>query len=197
MVLGKTRVLFLCTQNSARSQIAEAFLREYGGEQFEAYSAGCDASDAIHPYTVQVMEESGIDIQKQYPKNLREYMGRMHFGYVITVCSRAERECPRVFPGMGHKLTWLFDDPRAADVSEDEQLEKFREVRDQIERKILYWLDHQDEQLAKLREKRERERQLRLSAAQIETTNREAFAVLGEIDECNQVFFSPPVALSA
>jgi arsenate reductase (thioredoxin) len=72
----KTRVLFLCTQNSARSQMAEAFLREHGGDRFEAYSAGCAVGDEIHPYTVRVMEEVGIDITDQYPKGMREYMGR-------------------------------------------------------------------------------------------------------------------------
>ena len=74
--MAKTRVLFLCTQNSARSQMAEAFLREHGGDHFEAYSAGCAAGDEIHPYTVRVMDEVGIDITDQYPKGMREYMGK-------------------------------------------------------------------------------------------------------------------------
>lgn len=99
--MAKTRVLFLCTQNSERSQMAEAFLREHGGDRFEAYSAGCAASDEIHPYTVQVMEEVGIDMKDQYPKGMREYMGKMHFGYLITVCAWAEKECPTVFPSVG------------------------------------------------------------------------------------------------
>ncbi len=134
----KTRVLFLCTQNSARSQMAEAFLRKHGGDRFEAHSAGCVASGEIHPYTVRVMEEVGIDMSDHYPKGMREYMGKMHFGYLVTVCARAEKDCPTVFPGVGHKLSWLFDDPRGADVPEEERLEKFREIRDEIEAKILY-----------------------------------------------------------
>ncbi len=160
--MAKTRVLFLCTQNSARSQMAEAFLRKHGGDRFEAYSAGCDVSEEIHPYTIEVMAEAGIDIEGQYPKGMREYMGKMHFGYVVTVCSRAEEECPTVFPGMGLKLSWLFDDPRGADVPAEERLDKFREVRDQIEAKILHWLEHPEEEIAKLKEERERERRERM-----------------------------------
>jgi len=172
----KTRVLFLCTQNSARSQMAEAFLREHGEDRFEAYSAGCSVAEEIHPYTVRVMEEIDIDIKDQYPKGMREYMGKLHFGYLITVCARAEKECPTVFPGVGLKLTWLFDDPRGARVSDEERLEKFREVRDQIEAKILRWLEHPEEEIQKLKEEQERERQERLAAARREAGSRNAFA---------------------
>ncbi len=172
----KTKVLFLCTQNSARSQMAEAFLREQGGNRFEAYGAGCSVAEEIHPYTVRVMEEAGIDIKDQYPKGMREYMGKMHFGYLITVCARAEKECPTVFPGVGLKLTWLFDDPRGAGVPEEERLEKFREVRDQIETKILRWLEHPEEEMQKLKEEQERERQERLTAARRRAGSRNAFA---------------------
>jgi len=154
--------------------MAEGFLRTHGGDRFEAYSAGCAAGDEIHPFTVQVMEEVGIDISDQYPKGLREYMGRMHFGYVITVCARAERECPRVFPGVGHKVTWLFDDPRSAEVPKEEQLEKFRQVRDHIEAKIRHWLEHPEEELATLGEERERERQERMRALHQEEARRRA-----------------------
>lgn len=164
--MSKTKVLFLCTQNSARSQIAEAFLREHGGERFEAYSAGCEVADEVHLYAVQVMEEVGIDISDQYPKGLKAYMGRMHFGYLVTVCARAEKNCPTVFPGVGLKLSWLFDDPRGAEVAEEERLDKFREVRDQIEAKILHWLEHPEEEIAKLRAERERERKERWEARQ-------------------------------
>jgi arsenate reductase len=174
--MEKTRVLFLCTQNSARSQMAEAFLREHSGDRFEAYSAGCAASDEIHPYTVQVMEEVGIDMKNQYPKGMREYMGKMHFGYLITVCARAEKECPTVFfPGVGLKLTWLFDDPRGEDVPEEGRLERFREVRDQIEAKILYWLEYPEDELAQLEAERERERQQRLRAGYEEAETHSTF----------------------
>ncbi len=164
--MNKTKVLFLCTQNSARSQIAEAFLREHGGGRFEAYSAGCEVADEVHPYAVKVMEEIGIDIRDQYPKGLKAYMGRMHFGYLVTVCARAEKNCPTVFPGVGLRLSWLFDDPRGAEVAEEERLDKFREVRDQIEAKILHWLEHPEEEIAKLRAERERERKERWETRQ-------------------------------
>lgn len=156
--MRKIRVLFLCTQNSARSQMAEAFLREHGGDRFEAYSAGYKPVGDIHPYAVQAMEEVGIDISDQYPKGLKTYLGKEFFNYLIIVCARAEKECPKTFPGVGTTLSWIFDDPRGEDVPEEEMLEKFREVRDEVEHKILDWLEHPEEELAKLREERERER---------------------------------------
>jgi arsenate reductase (thioredoxin) len=167
--MRKQKVLFLCTQNSARSQMAEAFLRKHGGDRFEAYSAGCEVGDEIHPYATEVMEELGIDISDQYPKGLRAYMGKMGFNYSIIVCARAERNCPKTFPGVGTRLVWIFDDPRGENVPEEERLEKFREVRDQIEKKILDWLEHPEEEMAKLREERELER-----LARMETARREA-----------------------
>ncbi len=137
--MRKQKVLFLCTQNSARSQMAEAFLREHGGDRFEAYSAGCEVADEIHPYATEVMQEVGIDISDQYPKGLRTYMGKMGFNYSIIVCARAEKDCPKTFPGVGTRLVWIFDDPRAQDVPAEEMLNTFREVRDEIEQKILDW----------------------------------------------------------
>jgi len=128
--MNKPKVLFLCTGNSARSQMAEAFLRQYGGERFEAFSAGLEPS-VIHPLTVQVMEEAGVDMSAHYSKGLGQYLGKVHFGYLITVCSRAEEKCP-VFPGMGTRLHWPFDDPAAVTGSEAEKLAKFRQVRDEI-----------------------------------------------------------------
>jgi arsenate reductase len=163
--MRKQKVLFLCTQNSARSQMAEAFLREHGGDRFEAYSAGCEVGNEIHPYATQVMQEVGIDLSDQYPKGLRTYMGKMGFNYSIIVCARAERNCPKTFPGVGTRLAWIFEDPRGEAVPEEERLEKFREVRDQIEQKILDWLEHPEEEMAKLREERELERLARMETA--------------------------------
>jgi arsenate reductase len=165
-MMRKQKVLFLCSQNSARSQMAEAFLREFAEDRFEVYSAGVNPGEEIHPYTIEVMEEVGIDIDDQYPKGLRTYMGKMGFNYSIIVCARAEKDCPKTFPGVGTRLVWVFDDPRAEDVPEEEMLDKFREVRDEIEQKILDWLEHPEEELAKLRAERERERAERLRAAQ-------------------------------
>ena len=138
--MSKAKVLFLCTGNSARSQMAEAFLRKYGGEQFEAYSAGLEPKD-INPYTNRVMEEVGVSLSGQYSKHLKEYMGKMHFGYLITVCDEADKNCPTAFPGMGQRIHWSFEDPAAFVGSDDEKLAKFREVRDQIEQRIKAWLE--------------------------------------------------------
>src|SRR5208283_2977803 len=89
--LEKTKVIFLCTGNSARSQMAEAFLRRYAGNHFEVYSAGFDPRP-IHPYTIQVMGELGYDLSGQHPKDLAQYLGKVHFGIVITVCVKAEEQ---------------------------------------------------------------------------------------------------------
>jgi arsenate reductase len=135
---SKIRVLFLCTGNSARSQMAEAFLRKYGGDHFEAYSAGLEPKE-IHPITRLVLAEVGIDMAGQYAKDLSQFMFRMHFGYLITVCDRAEQNCP-VFPGMGVRLHWSFEDPAAATGTDEERLAVFRQVRDQIESRVITWL---------------------------------------------------------
>lgn len=131
------RVLFLCTGNSCRSQMAEAFLKKYAGDRFEVYSAGLDPKP-INPLTIKVMEEIGMDMSGQYSKPLTLYMGKVHFGYLITVCSDAEKECP-IFPGMGIRLHWPFEDPAKFEGNEGEKLRKFREVRDQIDQKVHEW----------------------------------------------------------
>jgi arsenate reductase len=162
--IKKQKVLFLCTQNSARSQMAEGFLRHYGGDRFEAYSAGTEPTGEVHPYAVEVMKELGIDISGQYPKRLKTYLGKMGFNYLIIVCARAENNCPKTFPGVHARISWLFDDPRGEEVPEDGQLEKFREVRDEIEQKVLTWIDNPEAELARLKEERERQRRERMEA---------------------------------
>ncbi len=127
----KPNILFLCTGNSARSQMAEAFLRHYAGDLFNAYSAGIEPK-GMNPFTVRVMNEIGISVEGQYSKSLREYLGRELFAYLITVCADAEARCPSVWPGVQHRLHWQFDDPAAFEGTEEEKLAKFREVRDQI-----------------------------------------------------------------
>ncbi len=140
--MNKTKVLFLCTGNSARSQMAEALLRHYAGDRFEAYSAGLEPQ-GIHPLTTRVMAEIGLPLTGQYAKDVREYLGRVHFGYLITVCADAEARCPSVFPGLGQRLHWAFEDPAAFVGSEEARLQKFRQVRDQIDRRIRDWLAEQ------------------------------------------------------
>jgi arsenate reductase len=101
MAEKKSRILFLCTHNSARSQKAEGMLRALAGDRFEAYSAGCNVGEEIHPYAVEVMEKVGIDLGDQYPKGLRTYMGKMGFNYSIIMCARAEGTAPRPSPVLG------------------------------------------------------------------------------------------------
>jgi arsenate reductase (thioredoxin) len=164
--MRKQKVLFLCTQNSARSQMAEGFLRHLAGDRFEVYSAGIDPTDEIHPCAVEAMWEVGIDISDQYPKGLRTYLGKMGFNYLIIVCARAEERCPKTFPGVGTRFSWIFEDPRREeDIPYDSMLERFHKVRDEIELKIKDWLEHPEAEPAKLREQRERERRERLEAA--------------------------------
>jgi arsenate reductase len=134
------KVLFLCTHNSARSQMAEAFLRKYAGERFEAHSAGLEPGQ-INPYTLRVMAEVGLDMAGQRSKSLAEYLGKVHFAYLITVCDQAEQQCP-VFPGLGARRHWSFEDPSAAAGSEEQILAKFRQVRDEIKASLLAWLAH-------------------------------------------------------
>lgn len=137
--MSKIKVLFLCTGNSARSQMAEAFLKKYGGDQYEVYSAGIEPRD-IHPYTERVMEEVGISLRGHYSKHIKEYMGRINFAYVIILCEEAEKQCPTTFPGITQRLKWSFEDPSTIVESDDKKLMKFREVRDKIEQRIKSWL---------------------------------------------------------
>lgn len=136
--MTKLRVLFLCTGNSARSQMAEAFLRAHGGERFEAFSAGLEPG-VINPYTYQVMAESGLDLSGQTSKGLDTYLGKASFDYLITVCDQADQRCP-FFPGMGARLHWSFEDPAAFDGPPEAELDKFRQVRDEIERRVVGWI---------------------------------------------------------
>jgi arsenate reductase len=132
------RVLFLCTGNSARSQMAEAFLRRHGGDRFEVFSAGLEPK-GINPFTRQVMAERGYDLAGHRSKDVFEFLGKVHFGIVITVCSNAEAHCP-IFPGVVQRLHWPFDDPAACEGDEATRLAEFRRVRDEIEARILAWL---------------------------------------------------------
>jgi len=140
--MEKPRVLFLCTGNSARSQMAEALLRKMAGNHFEVHSAGLEPT-VIHPMTVKVLEEIGIDASEQYAKPLTIYLGKTHFSYLITVCAKAEKNCP-FFPGMGQRLHWPFDDPAEFEGSDKEKLDVFRTIRDQIQAHIQQWLSEQN-----------------------------------------------------
>jgi arsenate reductase len=135
---SKPRVLFICTGNSARSQMAEAFLQKYGADRFDVSSAGLEPS-VVNPLTIQALAQAGIDWSAATSKGLDEFLGKVHFGYVITVCSRAEERCP-IFPGVSQRLHWPFDDPAAVEGTEEEKLAAFIRVRDEIESKVKDWL---------------------------------------------------------
>lgn len=163
--MRKQKVIFLCTQNSARSQMSEGFLRHLAGDRFEVFSAGIEPTGEVHPCAVEAMAEVGIDISDQYPKGLRTYLGKEFFNYLIIVCARAEEQCPKTFPGVGTTFSWVFEDPRSDEsLPYDSMLERFRDVRDQIEMRVRGWLEHPEEELARLRAEREEERRERLRA---------------------------------
>jgi arsenate reductase (thioredoxin) len=129
----RKRVLFLCTGNSARSQMAEGILRRVAGERFEAFSAGVEPA-GLNPLAVRVMGEIGIDISHRRSKHAREFLGES-FPYVITVCDSANERCP-VFPGVSERLHWGFEDPAAAMGTEEQRLAVFRGVRDAIRKRV-------------------------------------------------------------
>jgi arsenate reductase (thioredoxin) len=131
----KRRVLFLCTHNSARSQMAEGLLRNLGGDQFEAFSAGTEAT-ALRPLAVRAMAELGIDISGQQSKTLDRYLDQP-FDAVITVCDQANEACP-VFFGAKERLHWSFPDPSKAEGPEEQQLLVYRQVRDAIRERITH-----------------------------------------------------------
>ncbi|HZP00913.1 MAG TPA: arsenate reductase ArsC [Terriglobia bacterium] len=127
------RVLFLCTANSCRSQMAEGFLRHLAGDRFEAASAGAQAT-RVNPDAVRVMKEVGIDISAHRSKDVSEFSGQP-FTYVVRVCDKAKETCP-IFPGAFRYFDWGLDDPAAAEGTEVERLAVFRRVRDEIEKRV-------------------------------------------------------------
>jgi thioredoxin type arsenate reductase len=135
---GPIRVLFLCTGNSARSQMAEALLRAQGEGLFETFSAGTHPK-GINPLTVKAMEEVGIDVSDHTSKSLDIYLDD-EFDYIITVCDSANEACP-TFPGDYQRIHWSFDDPAAAQGSEDERLNVFRRVRQEIRQRVSLFVN--------------------------------------------------------
>lgn len=124
------KILILCTGNSCRSQMAEGFLKSFDGD-LEVYSAGTQPSTQVHPKAVQAMREIGIDISKNYPKNVEQFI-HTPFDYVITVCDHAKETCPVFMGKVNHRLHIGFDDPAMATGSEEEIMAVFRRVRDEI-----------------------------------------------------------------
>ena len=129
----KKRVLFLCTHNSCRSQMAEGLLRDLAGDKFDVYSAGVNPT-SVNSLAKKVMKEIGIDISGQQSKSVDEFLDK-GFDYVITVCDNARQTCP-FFPGNHELLHWNIEDPAATQGSDEERLMVFRKVRDQIRENI-------------------------------------------------------------
>jgi arsenate reductase len=141
--MEKAKVLFLCTHNTARSQMAEAFLNSFAGDRFEVFSAGTEPRE-IDPHAQKVMAEVGLDLSKQRSKSVVEFLGKMSVGYLIIVCEKVEENCPITFPGFMYRMFWPFEDPVAFVGSDEQKLEKFREVRDMIAARIKLWLRELD-----------------------------------------------------
>ena len=135
--MNKQRVLFLCTHNSARSQMAEGFLRAMAGDRFDAHSAGTEKT-SVNPLAIQAMAERGIDLGGHTSKVV-EGLTQEPWDYVITVCDDANERCP-LMPGAQKRLHWSFVDPSRASGSPEERLATFRKVRDQIAARLTEWL---------------------------------------------------------
>jgi arsenate reductase len=135
------RVIFICTHNSARSQMAEGLLRHLAGKRFQPYSAGT-APTRLHPLAVAAMQEIGIDISGQRAKDASEYT-EAKFDYLITVCDQAREACP-IFPGARHQLHWSLPDPAAAEGEETARLIAFRQVREDLAARIRQLIEGAD-----------------------------------------------------
>ena len=133
----KKRVLFLCTHNSARSQMAEGLLRNMAGDRFDVFSAGTERT-YVQPLAIDAMREIGIDITAQTSKTLDELEGQT-FDYVITACDRANESCP-ILPGTTERIHWSFEDPTAATGTDEQRLRAFRTVRDALQQRLRIFL---------------------------------------------------------
>ncbi|MEP6706467.1 MAG: arsenate reductase ArsC [Pyrinomonadaceae bacterium] len=138
--MGKSKVLILCTGNSARSQMAEGLLRDDAGDRFEVQSAGVEPSQ-VRFEAIEAMREIGVDISGHRSKSVDEFLGQA-FDYVITVWNNANERCP-IFPGSTERIHWSFADPAAADGEETERLNLFRRVRDEIRERLREFANNQ------------------------------------------------------
>ena len=141
--MRKPLVLILCTGNSCRSQMAEAFCREFHAKQFDVASAGTEPAAEVHPLAVEVMLEAGFDLSEQRPKHLRDFLGRVPVRHILIVCDKATNTCPRIWPGVVSRTSLPFDDPASLEGPVDERLEVFRRVRDEIEIAMRSWTPDQ------------------------------------------------------
>lgn len=141
--MKKPVVLFLCSRNIARSQMAEGLLRAGAGERFEVYSGGLHPGVAVHPLAVRVMSEIGIDISGYEPTASEKYVGRLAVRYAIIVCEAAERQCPKLWPFTIRQLSWPIQDPTCVRGPEECRLEAFRRARDELWQRIEEFLQEE------------------------------------------------------
>ena len=134
------KVLFICSANSARSQMAEALLRKRGGDAFEVHSAGLESA-GVHSMTIRALDEIGVDWSEAESTKLESLIGRVYFDYPTIVCAGEAEKCPRLYPSARHVLKWPFDDPAAETGDEAKQLAAFRRVRDKIDARLSTWLE--------------------------------------------------------
>lgn len=135
---SKPRVLFVCTGNSCRSQMAEGWLRHLAGDRFEVFSAGTHPT-SVHPLAIQVMDERGVDLSAHRSKSVDEFLGQA-FDYVITVCGSANEECP-LFPGPAQRLHWDIEDPARVVGTASEVVEAFRAARDRLQEGVRRFVE--------------------------------------------------------
>lgn len=139
ITMVKPRILILCTGNSCRSHLAEGILRQAAGNLLEVASAGSKPAGFVHPLAIRAMKEIGIDISEHTSKSMNDFLGSQ-IETVITVCGNADQACP-VFPGQVNRHHWPFDDPAHATGTEEEQMEVFRRVRDEIKKVFEAYAD--------------------------------------------------------
>lgn len=138
----KKHVLFVCSHNSSRSQMAEGLLRHLAGDHYEIASAGVEPG-TLNPFAVKAMAEIGIDISGAKAEGIDQYLGTWSVSYLIIVCSQAGESCPTVWPNILDRYNWFFDDPAAVQGTDDEKLAAFRRVRDEIRAQLESWLVEQ------------------------------------------------------
>jgi arsenate reductase len=138
-MIDKPMILVLCTGNSARSQMAEAYLRKYHGDRFAIASAGTVPKPEVHPLAIRAMADAGIDISGSRPKDTAEFLGKAPVRHLLIVCDNANQSCPRIWPGTYSRTFMPFDDPADAKGTEAERLAVFRRVRDEIDVAMKRW----------------------------------------------------------
>ena len=147
----KPRILFLCTGNACRSQMAEALLRHHWGREVDACSAGLTPKKEIHPLALRVLAERGIDTAGLRPKGVDEFLGKVPVTCAVVVCDRARQNCPHLYPFCLQTLHWPFDDPATFEGPEEEALARFRRVRDQIDERLRQWVREEGQALLHLK----------------------------------------------